>query len=182
MAANFDPIWVAGFMSGTSLDAVDAAMILTDGERVFDFGPAVERKYTDQERLTLERATDSARRWNWTGDRPDTPFEKATETVLQTHIETYARLLESARSSPIANGSEGMPDLIGVHGQTVLHRPPTDTQIGATLQLMDGAQLAAKLKMPVAYDFRTADVATGGQGAPLAPAYHRALLQRLGDE
>ncbi|MEL7547418.1 MAG: anhydro-N-acetylmuramic acid kinase [Pseudomonadota bacterium] len=182
MAANFDPIWVAGFMSGTSLDAVDAAMILTDGERVFDFGPAVERKYTDQERLTLERATDSARRWNWTGDPPDTPFEKATETVLQTHIETYARLLENARSSPIANGSEGMPDLIGVHGQTVLHRPPTDTQIGATLQLMDGAQLAAKLKMPVAYDFRTADVATGGQGAPLAPAYHRALLQRLGDE
>ena len=64
---------------------------------------------------------------------------------------------------------------VGFHGQTLLHRP----ERGLTLQIGDGAALAARLGIPVVYDFRAADVAAGGQGAPLAPIYHRALVRRL---
>ncbi|MEZ5998993.1 MAG: anhydro-N-acetylmuramic acid kinase, partial [Hyphomonas sp.] len=73
------------------------------------------------------------------------------------------------------------PALAGVHGQTVLHRRPKPGQTGATLQLIDAPAMRAALGVSLAYDFRTADVAAGGQGAPLAPAYHAALLERLGD-
>ena len=68
--------------------------------------------------------------------------------------------------------------LVGVHGQTVLHRPPTASQTGATLQLIDAPALQAHLGRPLAFDFRSDDVAAGGQGAPLAPIYHAALLAR----
>ncbi len=64
---------------------------------------------------------------------------------------------------------------IGFHGQTLLHRP----ERGLTLQIGDGAALARRLGIAVVYDFRAADVAAGGQGAPLAPIYHRALVRRL---
>ena len=59
-------------MSGTSLDAVDAALILTDGERVLEFGAVAERKYTPEERGILQSVTDAARAWNWTGPPPET--------------------------------------------------------------------------------------------------------------
>lgn len=171
MTEKFEPIWAAGFMSGTSLDAVDAALIQTDGERIFAFGSAVERKYTPEERRVLQEATDAARAWNWQGDPPQILFQRATDVMIQTHADTFDRL-----DTRIA------PAIVGVHGQTVLHRPPTDGVIGATLQLMDGNALATKLGRPVVFDFRSADVGAGGQGAPLAPAYHDALLKQLGDE
>lgn len=84
------PVWVAGFMSGTSLDAVDAAMILTDGEKVTDFGPAVERKYTRDERAALQAATDAARAWNWQGPIPEAPFKAALDVITRTHFEAKA--------------------------------------------------------------------------------------------
>src|SRR5262249_59979554 len=62
-------------------------------------------------------------------------------------------------------------DVLGFHGQTVLHRP--DQRL--TVQLGDGAGLSATLGLPVVYDFRAADVERGGQGAPLVPVFHRAL-------
>ena len=68
-----------------------------------------------------------------------------------------------------------------MHGQTVLHARPTEQATGGTRQLLDATTLAAVLGVPVAYDFRSADVAAGGEGAPLAPAYHGALMERLGD-
>jgi len=64
----------------------------------------------------------------------------------------------------------------GFHGQTVLHHPPKGPQKGRTLQLGDGQALAKVLNIPVWYDFRSADVAAGGQGAPLAPVFHQALV------
>ena len=72
--------------------------------------------------------------------------------------------------------------LAGVHGKTVLHSRATVEVRGATLQLMDASRLQAKLGVPLAYDFRSDDVAAGGQGAPLAPAYHQALLSSLGHD
>ena len=168
------PVWVAGFMSGTSLDAVDAAMILTDGEKVTDFGPAVERKYSAQERAVLQAATDAARAWNWTGPIPEAPFRAALEVITRTHYEAWMLLTSPARAP--------VPLLAGVHGQTVLHRRATPGQKGATLQLVDPFSLRKTMGVPLVCDFRSADVEAGGQGAPLAPAYHGALMTRLGGE
>lgn len=160
-------------MSGTSLDAVDAALVLTDGEQVFEFGATAERKYLPEERRILQVATDAARAWNWSGPQPEEAFAAAKAVVTQTHSETLQQLL-SAWSGPA-------PVLAGVHGQTVLHRRPVPGKPGATLQLIDAPAMRGALGVPLACDFRTADVAAGGQGAPLAPAYHSALMQRLGD-
>jgi len=168
-----EPKWVAGFMSGTSIDAVDAALILTDGERVLEFGATAERKYTPEERAVLQAATDAARKWDWTGPRPEDVFDAARIIITATHAEAMEQLL-SRWTGPA-------PVLAGVHGQTVLHRRPTRDWPGATLQLIDAPAMRAALGVPLACDFRSVDVAAGGQGAPLAPAYHSALLERLGD-
>jgi anhydro-N-acetylmuramic acid kinase len=66
-------------------------------------------------------------------------------------------------------------DIVGFHGQTVLHRPAQKL----TVQIGDATALAKAIRIPVMHDFRAADVAAGGQGAPLVPVYHRALAQSL---
>ncbi len=157
-------------MSGTSLDAVDGALILTDGEQVLDFGPTIERKYTPEERGVLQMATQAALDWNWRGPQPQATFDAARKTVVSSHAAAWDMLRDVASDRDIA--------LVGVHGQTVLHRPPTASQTGATLQLIDAPALQAHLGRPLAFDFRSDDVAAGGQGAPLAPIYHAALLAR----
>ena len=116
-------------MSGTSLDAVDAAMILTDGERVLEFGPTVERTYSDAERAVLKAAVDAAITWNWTGPQPEAAFAAAREVLARTHTDAFQMLVQTP------NAPE--PAIAGVHGQTVLHRRPTDRSLGATLQLFD---------------------------------------------
>ncbi|MEM6946792.1 MAG: anhydro-N-acetylmuramic acid kinase [Pseudomonadota bacterium] len=170
--AGFEPVWAAGFMSGTSLDAVDGALILTDGVGVVDFGPAVEVPYTPAQRAVLREATDAARAWSWRGQAPEEEFDAARQVIVETHLAAY-RALTSGAPAP-------RPVIAGVHGQTVLHRPPRSGMAGATLQLVDAPALHAAFGIELAYDFRSADVAAGGQGAPLAPAYHAALLDRLG--
>jgi len=161
-------------MSGTSLDAVDAAMILTDGEKVTDFGPAVERRYSASERAVLQAATDAARAWNWQGPIPEAPFRAALDVITRTHVEAWGMLTGLARAPA--------PLLAGVHGQTLLHRRAQPGQKGATLQLVDPFALRAVMGVPLVCDFRSADVEAGGQGAPLAPAYHGGLMDRLGGE
>lgn len=161
-------------MSGTSLDATDVAMILTDGEQVLEFGPVAERKYSVEERSVLQVATDAARAWNWDGERPEEAFEQARHIVTNTHAEAWAMMLDGWKGDA--------PILAGVHGQTVLHRRPKENALGETLQLIDAEALQARLGTRLAYDFRSDDVAAGGQGAPLAPAYHGALLSRRGDD
>jgi anhydro-N-acetylmuramic acid kinase len=169
---QFQPIWAVGFMSGTSLDAVDAAMILTDGETISEFGPVAERKYTAEERAVLQEAVDRARRWNWQGPQPD--FEAACTVLTQTHKDAFDKLLEDW------NGPR--PEVAGAHGQTLLHRRPQEGGAGATLQILNAAEVQSALGMQLAYDFRSDDVAAGGEGAPLAPVYHKALLARSGFE
>jgi anhydro-N-acetylmuramic acid kinase len=168
---DFEPIWSLGFMSGTSLDAVDAAMILTDGETIFEFGPATARTYTEEERAVLQRATDAARKWNWGKQKPTKAFQLAEEVISVTHLKA-ARQLFMDPDCP-------HPAILGIHGQTVLHRAATPQQKGQTLQLLNAHDIVEAIDKPVAYDFRTDDVEAGGQGAPLAPAYHAALLKNL---
>jgi len=164
---------VLGFMTGTSLDAVDMAVLETDGESIGAFGPAGEAKLSDPLRDLLLEATHAALAWPRGAPEPQV-FARAGLAVAQAH-------LAAAEAFLAANGLAWRDfDLIGMHGQTVLHERPTDGHVGRTVQLGDGAWLAAQAGVPVAFDFRSADVAGGGEGAPLAPAYHLARVQASG--
>jgi anhydro-N-acetylmuramic acid kinase len=165
---------VLGFMSGTSLDAVDMAALETDGEQIIAFGPAGERKLDPGVRALIQKATDDARAWPWGAPEPAS-FAPAARAVAEEHLKAAQGFMAEHRlqSSDF--------DLVGFHGQTVWHEPPGRTRPeGRTVQLGDAALLAKGLGLPVAYDFRTADVAAGGQGAPLAPVYHDAIRRWSG--
>ncbi len=155
-----------GLMSGTSLDGVDVALIETDGERVYRFGPTGYRPYAEQERTLLRKGLAEAVSLRDRAARPAI-LGAAEELVTRAHGEAVEAFF--ARHGMTANDV----DIVGFHGQTVLHRPAERL----TVQIGDGPTLAKRLHLPVAYDFRAADVAAGGQGAPLVPAYHRALAQ-----
>ncbi|CAN7168051.1 anhydro-N-acetylmuramic acid kinase [Phenylobacterium sp. LjRoot225] len=166
---------VLGFMTGTSLDAVDMAVLETDGETISAFGPAGERKLTDETRDIMLAATYEALRWPRGAVEPAI-FAEAARAGAEEHFAAAEGFLAANRLtwSDI--------DLIGMHGQTVLHERPRGGGVGRTVQLGDAALLARKTGVPVAFDFRTADVAAGGEGAPLAPIYHLARARASGLE
>lgn len=147
-----------GLMSGTSLDGVDAALIETDGEHVASFGASLTLAYPEALRRSLRNAL----------GRDEAAPEVAREMTLF-HAEAVRRLLAEAGLAA------GAVSVIGFHGQTVFHRP----EAGRTRQIGDGALLARQTGIDVVADFRSADVAAGGQGAPLVPVYHRALAAGL---
>jgi anhydro-N-acetylmuramic acid kinase len=157
-----------GLMSGTSQDGVDVALIDTDGERIAQFGATACRPYTRDERTLLRGATAAAANLTERTARPDI-VARAEQLVNDAHAEAVETFLAANDLKPADLAA------VGFHGQTLLHRP----ERGLTLQIGDGRALAARLGIPVVYDFRAADVAAGGQGAPLAPIFHRALVRRL---
>ena len=164
---------ILGFMTGTSLDAVDMAVLETDGENIQAFGPAGERKLREETRDLLLVATEVARGWPRDKPAPDI-FAEAAQAVADEHF-------DAAESFLAEHGLTWLEfDLLGVHGQTVLHERPEPGRIGRTVQLLDAQRLACASGRPVAFDFRTADVAAGGQGAPLAPIYHAARARASG--
>jgi anhydro-N-acetylmuramic acid kinase len=155
-----------GLMSGTSLDGVDVALIETDGERVGAFGPTGYRPYTDQERSVLREALAAAVSLSRRDARPGV-IGDAERVVTAAHAEAVAAFIAQ---NGIAREDVG---ILGFHGQTVLHRPAQRL----TVQIGNADALAKAIRVPVMHDFRAADVAAGGQGAPLVPVYHRALAQ-----
>jgi len=157
-----------GLMSGTSYDGVDVALIETDGEEIGSLGPTGYRPYSDQERDLLRRAIAVATNL---GDRTERPkiLAQVEELVTDMHAEAVEAFLAANGMAASAVG------VVGFHGQTVLHRPDR----GLTVQIGNGPALAARLGIPVVYDFRAADVAAGGQGAPVVPVFHRALVRQL---
>ncbi len=155
-----------GMMSGTSMDGVDVALIETDGERILGFGPAGGRDYTEDERTVLREAVAQAAGLTDRDARPGI-LARAERLVTEIHAEAVDAFLAANDISREA------VDLVGFHGQTVLHRPDD----GLTVQLGDGQLLADFIGMDVVYDFRASDMAAGGQGAPFVPIYHRALAQ-----
>ena len=164
---------VLGFMTGTSLDAVDMAVLETDGETVQGFGPAGERRLTESTRDLLLEATAAALDWPRGAAEPEV-LGRAAAVVAQEH-------LAAAEGFLAENGlSWADIDLIGMHGQTVLHERPLVGVSGRTIQLGDAVWLAQQTRAAVAFDFRSADVAAGGQGAPLTPIYHLARLRASG--
>ncbi len=148
-------------MSGTSLDGVDVAVIETDGIDIFGFGPTAEASLSLEDKAILQSATQDALKWRFSGAPPNS-FARAETIIDRVHLAAIGKM---------------SADIIGYHGQTILHHPPVNGQAGQTLQLGRGQVLADALGLPVAYGFRTADVTAGGQGAPLAPIYHEALCR-----
>ena len=149
---------VIGLMSGTSLDGIDAALIRTDGREQVETGHFLTIPYADDLRARLRSCLGGVG-----------PVAEVERDLTQAHAAAVTALLAAA------GHSAATIDLIGFHGHTILHAP----ERRRTWQIGDGAQLAALTGITVVADFRSADVAAGGQGAPLVPLYHRALAARL---
>ncbi len=143
-----------GLMSGTSMDGVDAAVVETDGETIAGFGPSAFRPYDAADRAALRAALG---RW---------PGEAGLDDV--------EALVRAAQAAAVA-GFDAI-DVVGFHGQTLAHEP----RGRGTHQIGRGDRLARETGVPVVWDFRSADVASGGEGAPLVPFFHFALARRIG--
>jgi anhydro-N-acetylmuramic acid kinase len=157
-----------GLMSGTSMDGIDLALLRTDGEAVVERGPSFAVPYDAPFRRRLEAALRTARAIDKRDERPG-ELAALERDITGRHADAIDLFLR--------NGANrwGKPELIGFHGQTVLHRP----HLGLTVQLGDGKWLSALTGMQVVYDMRANDMLHGGQGAPLVPAYHAALSRAL---
>jgi anhydro-N-acetylmuramic acid kinase len=161
---------VLGFMSGTSLDAIDMAILVTDGHQIARFGPSGEAPLPDDVRSLVQEAIAAGRQWVRGTPEPSV-FAEAEAAVTEAHVMAAGEFLKS-QSMTFRD-----IDLIGFHGQTILHEPPVAGQAGRTRQLGDGPLMAALTGVRTVFDFRSADVAAGGQGAPLVPVFHAALSQ-----
>ncbi|MCC9625483.1 anhydro-N-acetylmuramic acid kinase [Thalassospira sp. MA62] len=151
-----------GMMSGTSLDGVDAALIETDGVQVRRTGQSVFAAYSPELREKIRACF---------GNRSATNSEHVVaDELTQAHVDAVNMLLDKVGLSADDIG------VIGFHGQTVFHEPAA----GITRQIGTPDMLAEQTGIPVVADFRLADVAAGGEGAPLAPVYHAALIESAG--
>ena len=155
---------VLGLMSGTSLDGIDMAVLETDGAAHIKLQRDGFVPYSDATRDLLRQLLDDTAAWPTEkmtnrADWPDMLLE-AEQAVTQAHLAAVREFM-----------GEGEVALIGFHGQTISHRPDE----GFTLQIGDGQALADELQTDVVAQFRLADMAAGGQGAPLAPLFHAAL-------
>jgi len=156
-------------MSGTSLDGVDAALLDTDGESMARPGPSLTLAYAPDTRALLRAALDEARAVAQGAPVPQS-IREAERLLTEAHSEAVKALLQKTGLSA------GQVALLGFHGQTILHRPERHW----TWQIGDGALLARLTGIDVINDFRSADVAAGGEGAPLMPLYHAALARKSG--
>ncbi len=153
--------WLIGLMSGTSADGIDAALLWTDGEAILRPGLFLYRPYDSDFRARL-MACYGSKMDNERGDIA--AIERKLTLRHAAAIEDLLRLSGLSANDILA---------VGFHGQTIFHAPSE----GKTWQLGDGALLANLTGIDVINDFRSADVAGGGEGAPLVPVFHRALAQ-----
>lgn len=162
------PVLALGLMSGTSMDGIDAALIRTDGERVEAFGAWASRPYDGAMRARLRNAMVLAAKLG-------AAARVAPEILAlgRDLTELHKNLVDSLLAEAGVDREE--VTVIGFHGQTLWHRP----EQRLTLQIGDGGWLARALDIDVVYDFRSADVAAGGQGAPFVPLYHQGLARDL---
>ena len=160
---------VIGLMSGTSVDGIDAAVLKTDGN---DFQALPCHNVYDYREETRQAI------WAAVANPGAHMQDKAIRAnldrlIAEDHAHAVLQLIDAGGCTPA---------LIGFHGQTIYHNPigQNDHPLGRdTIQLGDAALLAQITNLPVVYDVRSADMAAGGQGAPLAPVFHAAMLDRL---
>ncbi|MDA5193554.1 anhydro-N-acetylmuramic acid kinase [Govanella unica] len=155
-----------GLMSGTSMDGIDVALLETDGEHITRLGPAETYAYDDATRERIRDAVRLAASLPPSFKIPDA-LDDAGRLMADRHAAAVLKFL-------VTNGIDRhQVDVIGFHGQTLRHAP----ELGLTWQVGDAQRLADLTGIRVVADFRRADVAAGGEGAPLAPLYHAALLR-----
>ena len=152
-----------GLMSGTSIDGIDAALVETDGYDYVRPIAFLPNPYSSDFRARLRETF---------GNRAgsDDIHVAAVEKEL---TERHAEIVQNLRRK--VSGEDENIDFVGFHGQTILHKP----EDRLTIQIGDGALLAKMTGLPVINDFRSADVLSGGHGAPLVPLYHRALSAKI---
>ncbi len=151
-----------GVMSGTSMDGIDVALIRSDGEAQVETGPGATFPYPEP----LARALRAVVANPSEAAKPQVELERQVTDAHVAAVEAFLEKFAIARESVA---------LAGLHGQTILHRP----RARLSRQLCDGARAAAALKIDVVCDFRSADIAAGGEGAPFAPIYHAAITAGL---
>lgn len=156
-----------GLMSGTSLDGIDVALIETDGAGVVRPRAAGGKAYPDDLRSALRHCLNAVER------------SAALDAVERAVTEVQCKAVETLLDETGLTSAE--IDVVGFHGQTITHVPPENGANGWTWQLGDGAAMATRLGIPTVHDFRAADMAAGGQGAPFAPLYHRSLAAGHGE-
>ncbi len=150
--------WIMGLMSGTSLDGIDAALLKSDGVQIFERGPNITLPYDAAFRKRMRSCL---------GGKG--PWQDVERELTERHATAVEALL---RAADLKRASLG---LIGFHGQTIFHAPEQHR----TWQIGDAALLARLTATEVAFDFRSADVAAGGEGAPLVPVYQQALAEAV---
>jgi len=170
---------VAGLMSGTSMDGIDGTLIITDGERFIkdigscslDYDPEFKSLLKSCEQAVRENEGDlSKARYDFEKKNKSIKFDTVVDKSTDLHAQVIHELLKETgyKAKSI--------DLVGYHGQTLFHRPTN----GITIQVGDGQRLADQIGITVVCDFRSNDVKHGGQGAPFAPLYHKALAAQAG--
>lgn len=153
-----ETVWALGLMSGTSLDGIDAALIRTDGNSISETGAWITVPYEDKLRNRIRESV------YMRGD-----IAKIEQEMTLAHVDAVKALLKKANMKPRD------VRVVGFHGQTIAHRPHE----GITWQMGNGALLAEKTGIGVVCDFRRRDVAAGGQGAPLVPLFHAAMVKHM---
>jgi anhydro-N-acetylmuramic acid kinase len=152
-----------GVISGTSMDGIDVSLVASDGRDVVSFGAGASYPYRPGTKAALQGLIRQAER------ALTEPLVELEADVTADHLAAIQSFIAEQKLDPAGI------DLVGLHGQTVYHRP----DLRFTRQLIDGPAVADALGMPTVDRFRYADVAAGGEGAPFAPLYHRALAQAL---
>ena len=171
--SNSRVLTALGFMAGTSLDGVDAAIVRTDGEGLVEVGPNLHLPYEATTRAMVVRATKAALEGRDSAD----DITQAVDMVTSAHINAAQKLMEKHHLQRTEI------DIIGFHGQTILHRPAkARDQRGRSWQIGSGAIVAQELKIDVIDDFRKQDIEAGGEGAPFSPIYHQALVRAQNPE
>lgn len=168
MSNDHDLMTAIGLMSGTSRDGIDAALIRTDGERRVEALSGLSLAYAPDIRSRLGEVVAVARQAG--APIAGIDLDALESDLTDLHAAAVIMLLQTSgmRAEDI--------DVVGFHGHTLLHRP----EAGMTWQIGDGAFLARRTGLRVVHDFRQADIAAGGEGAPLLPVYHRARLAMAG--
>jgi len=157
------PIVAVGVISGTSMDGIDVSIVETDGDLYLKPGPGRTYPYSPALRTQLLELIERPER------AQTDPLIELEQRVTDEHADAIARFMAEHALEAAQVG------LIGLHGQTVYHRP----EVRFTRQLGLGDRVAQRLGIDTVNRFRHADVAAGGEGAPLAPLYHRALAAGL---